>query len=246
MNNAQQHYDRHLGAIYSWMAGDVNVALERNRSLFYQLGLDTAPKGLAIDLGCGTGFQSIPLAELGYSVLAIDSCAVLLSQLQENIINLPITTIQDDLLNFSKHISNQAQLVVCMGDTLTHLDSLDAVRNLISEVSQKLTEGGIVALTFRDYVSVELLGHQRFIPVRSDESRILTCFLEYHQEFVEVHDLLYYKDGTQWAFKPSSYCKLRLDKNWLIKQMGEFGLVNIQDTFDGGMVNIVAKKIGSA
>lgn len=56
MNNAKQHYDQHLGAIYSWMAGDVNVALERNRSLFYQLGLDTAPKGLAIDLGCGTGF----------------------------------------------------------------------------------------------------------------------------------------------------------------------------------------------
>ncbi len=77
MNNAKEHYNQHLGAIYSWMAGDANVALERNRRLFHQLGLDTAPKGLAIDLGCGTGFQSIPLAELGYSVLAVDSCAVL-------------------------------------------------------------------------------------------------------------------------------------------------------------------------
>lgn len=246
MNNVKEHYERHLGAIYSWMVGDVNVALERNRSLFHQLGLDTAPKGLAIDLGCGTGFQSIPLAELGYSVLAIDSCAVLLSQLKENIINLPITTIQDDLLNFSKHISNQPQLVVCMGDTLTHLDSRDAVHNLISEVSQKLTKGGIIVLTFRDYVSGELFKNQRFIPVRSDDSRILTCFLEYHQGFVEVHDLLYYKEGTQWVFKASSYHKLRLDKNWLIKQMEKLGLVIIQDIFDGGMINIVAKKIGSA
>ena len=246
MNNAKEHYDRHLGAIYSWMAGDVNVALERNRSLFQQLGLNTTPKGLAIDLGCGTGFQSIPLAELGYSVLAVDSCAVLLSQLQESINNLPVTTIHDDLLNFSKHLGNQAQLVVCMGDTLTHLDSLDAVCNLMFKVSQKLTEGGIVVLTFRDYVSVELIGHQRFIPVRSDDSRILTCFLEYHQEFVEVHDLLHYKEGMQWAFKASSYRKLRLDKNWLVKQMGDLGLVIIQDTFNGGMVNIVAKKIGCA
>lgn len=246
MNNAKEHYDQHLGAIYGWMAGDVNVALDRNRSLFQQLGLNTAPKGLAIDLVCGTGFQSIPLAELGYSVLAVDSCAVLLSQLQESINNLPITTIHDDLLNFSKHLGNQAQLVVCMGDTLTHLDSLDVVGNLMSKVSQKLTEGGIVVLTFRDYISVELLGHQRFIPVRSDDSRILTCFLEYHQEFVEVHDLLHYKEGTQWAFKASSYRKLRLDKNWLIKQMGELGLVILQDTFNGGMVNIVAKKIGCA
>lgn len=246
MNNAKEHYDQHLGAIYSWMAGDVNVALERNRSLFQQLGFDTAPKGLAIDLGCGTGFQSIPLAELGYSVLAIDSCAVLLSQLQERITSLPIQTIHDDLLNFARHISEQAQLVVCMGDTLTHLDSLDAVRNLMSEVSQKLAEGGIVVLTFRDYVSVELLGHQRFIPVRSDDSRLLTCFLEYYQEFVEVHDLLYYKEETQWKFKASSYRKLRLDKNWLIKQMGELGLVIIEDTFDGGMVKVTAKKFGNA
>ena len=242
MTNVKEHYDRHLGAIYSWMAGDVNVALERNRTLFQKIGLDTAPKGLAIDLGCGTGFQSIPLAELGYSVLAIDSCAVLLSQLQERVNSLPIQTINDDLLNFNKHISNQAQLVVCMGDTLTHLDSLNTVRDLMSEVSQKLTEGGIVVLTFRDYVSVQLLKHQCFIPVRSDDSKILTCFLEDHQEFVEVHDLLHYKDGMQWAFKVSSYRKLRLDKNWLIKQMGDLGLVIIQDTFDGGMVNIVAKK----
>ncbi len=246
MNNAKEHYAQHLGAIYSWMAGDVNVALDRNRTLFHKLGLDTAPKGLAIDLGCGTGFQSIPLAELGYSVLAIDSCAVLLSQLQERVNSLPIQIINDDLLNFTKHISDQAQLVICMGDTLTHLDSLDAVRNLMFEVSQKLTEGAIVVLTFRDYVSVELLGNQRFIPVRSDDSKILTCFLEYHQEFVEVHDLLHYKEGTQWAFKATSYRKLRLDKNWLIKQMGELGLVVTQDTFNGGMVNIAAKKIGSA
>jgi hypothetical protein len=29
---------------------------------------------------------------------------------------------------------------------------------------------------------------QRFIPVRADEVRILTCFLEYHAAHVTVHD----------------------------------------------------------
>jgi SAM-dependent methyltransferase len=246
VNSAKEHYDQHLGAIYSWMAGDENAALKRNRSLFRQMALDAAAKGLAIDLGCGTGFQSIPLAEFGYSVLAIDSCAVLLSQLRERASSLPIRTIHDDLLNFTRHISDQAQLVTCMGDTLTHLDSLDAVHNLISEVSRELVEGGMLVLTFRDYVSVELRGHQRFIPVRSDDTRILTCFLEYHQEFVEVYDLLYHKVGTQWTLSASSYRKLRLDKNWLIRQMSELGLAIVRDTFDSGMVSIVAKKIGNA
>ncbi len=170
MNTAQEHYDRHLGAIYSWMAGDADAALDRNRSFFRQLLLDSAPRGLAVDLGCGSGFQSIPLAEFGFSVLAVDSCAVLLSELRSGANNQHIQTIHDDLLNFARHISEQAQLVTCMGDTLTHLESLDAVPILISEVCCHLVEGGMLVLTFRDYVSVELRGSQRFIPVRSDDT----------------------------------------------------------------------------
>jgi len=246
VNTAQEHYDQHLGAIYSWMAGDVDVALDQNRNFFRQLVLDLAPRGLAVDLGCGTGFQSIPLAELGFSVLAVDSCAVLLSELRERASSQRIQTIHDDLLNFARHISSQAQLITCMGDTLTHLESLDAVQILISEVCRKLVEGGILVLTFRDYVSVELRGSQRFIPVRSDETRILTCFLEYHQDVVEVHDLLHQKSGAQWTLTTSSYRKLRLDKNWLIKLLNESGLAIVRNTFEGGMVSLIAKKIVSA
>lgn len=246
MNTAQEHYDQHLGAIYSWMAGDADVALDRNRSFFRLLLLDSALRGLAVDLGCGTGFQSIPLAERGFSVLAVDSCAMLLSELRQRANSQRIQTIHDDLLNFARHISSPAQLVTCMGDTLTHLESLDAVQILIAKVCRQLVEGGMLVLTFRDYVSVELRGQERFIPVRSDDTRILTCFLEYQKDFVEVHDLLHQRSGAQWTLTTSSYRKLRLDKNWLIKLLSESGWAIIRDTFEGGMVSLVAKKIVSA
>lgn len=246
MNTAKEHYDQHLGAIYSWMAGDADAALNRNRNFFRQLALDLTPKGLAVDLGCGSGFQSIPLAEFGFSVLAVDSCAILLSELRSDANNLTIQTIHDDLLNFSRHISEPVQLVTCMGDTLTHLNSLDAVQTLICEVYRQLLEGGMLILTFRDYVSVELRGDQRFILIRSDDTKILTCFLEYHQDVIEVHDLLHRKEGAQWTLIASSYRKLRLDKNWLVKQLTELGFAIVRNTFESGMVSIVAKKIGSA
>lgn len=111
---------------------------------------------------------------------------------------------------------------------------------------RQLVEGGMLVLTFRDYVVVELRGHQRFIPVRSDDTRILTCFLEYHQDVVEVHHLLHRKEGAQWTLSASSYRRLRLDKNWLVKQLSELGLAIILNTFENGMVSIVAKKIKSA
>lgn len=128
-----------------------------------------------------------------------------------------------------------------MGDTLPHLNSLNAVQTLFSEVSNALAKGGVLVLTFRDYVSVELHGIQRFIPVQSDNTKIFTCFLEYHEEIVEVYDLLYLKEGGQWTLKMSSYPKLRLDKNWVSNELCDKGFTILHNEFAGGMVNIVAK-----
>lgn len=242
MNTAKEHYDQHLASIYSWMTGSVDAAIERNRVFFRQLELDTVPRGLAVDLGAGSGFQSIPLAELGFSVVAVDFCSELLSELRDRSGRLNLRTVHDDILHFSNYLDSPAQVIVCMGDTLTHLESVDAVTSLLSDVGRALAEDGILVLTFRDYVSVELHGTERFIPVRSDESQILTCFLEYRERVVEVHDLLYRKEGEQWLLSVSSYPKLRLDKNWVCEQLGEIGLTVLRNEFVNGMICIVAKK----
>lgn len=243
MNTAKEHYDKQLASVYSWMAGTPEGALKRNHDFFCQLGLDSAPRGLAVDLGAGSGFQSIPLAELGFSVVAVDFCAALLSELNTRAKHLPIRTVHDDILNFSKYIDEQAQVIVCMGDTLTHLESWSSVESLLSSISRALVKGGKLILTFRDYVSLEPNGIQRFIPVQSDESIIVTCFLEYHENVVEVYDLLYRKDGERWVLNVSSYPKLRLDKKWIHEQLQKEGFQLIQDEMSNGMICIAAQKI---
>jgi len=242
MNTAKEHYDQQLAAVYSWMVGSPEAVLESNRELLRQLQIDTMPRGLAVDLGAGLGCQSIPLAELGFSVVAVDFCSELLSELGARAKGLPIRTLHDDILNFSKHIDEQAQVVVCMGDTLTHLESVNAVQALLLDIESTLVEDGILALTFRDYVSKELRGGQRFIPVRSDESKTLTCFLEFQEEVVEVYDLLYQKQGEQWVLNVSSYPKLRLDKNWVSEQLRKLGLTILRNEFIDGMISIVSRK----
>ncbi len=104
MNTAKDHYDQQLASVYSWMAGTPEAAIKRNHDLFRQLEIDSTPRGLAVDLGAGSGFQSIPLAELGFSVVAVDFCATLLSELSDRAENLSIRTIHDDILNFSKYM----------------------------------------------------------------------------------------------------------------------------------------------
>jgi hypothetical protein len=110
-------------------------------------------------------------------------------------------------------------------------------------VESALATKGKFILTFREYVSVEPQGTQRFIPVQSDESTILTCFLEYCENIVEVYDLLYRKEGERWLLNTSFYPKLRIDKNWVCDQLQKAELQVLQNEIINGMICIVAQKI---
>ena len=72
MPTVSEHYDKVLSDVYSWMFGGFDIAIQRNTEFINKHDLSPESSGLAIDLGSGCGFQSIPLAKAGYSVTAID------------------------------------------------------------------------------------------------------------------------------------------------------------------------------
>ena len=242
MNPVQAHYDQLLGPVYTWMYGGFDVAVVRNRQFFESLGVASWLKGLAVDLGCGSGFQSIPLAEAGFRVLALDLCETLLAELRTNAGTLPVRSVRDDLLNFPNHLDVAPALIVCMGDTLPHLASLDAIAQLIANAYRALSAGGRLVLTFRDLATHELKGTQRFIPVRSEPDRIFTCALDYHADHVEVNDLLYLRTGEVWKFTTSSYRKLRINASQAGELLLAAGFRIGHSSTEQGLVRIVAIK----
>jgi hypothetical protein len=155
---------------------------------------------------------------------------------------LPITTVEADLLEFRQHVATGAGVVVCMGDTLPHLASPEAVERVIRDTADVLASGGVFVATFRDYVSRELTGEARFFPVRSDGHRILTCFLEYAEDTVTVYDLLHERVDGAWRQAVSSYRKLRLDPAWLADACRRAGLVPDPPETEGGLITFVARK----
>ena len=157
MVTVKEHYENHLAKYYSWMSGGFSKKLEDNRNFFKDHNLWPRRSRVAVDLGAGSGFQSIPLGELGYQVIAIDLSHQLLAELKENAKGLSIEIINDDLLNFSKYSPDKVELVVCMGDTLTHLNTHQNIRELFKSVYNALEIGGHVVLTFRD-LTIELKG----------------------------------------------------------------------------------------
>ncbi|MGH8138279.1 MAG: class I SAM-dependent methyltransferase [Steroidobacteraceae bacterium] len=154
---------------------------------------------------------------------------------------LPIQCVVEDLACFRAHSDAPVDLVLCMGDTLTQLASRAAVEGLLDRVAAALRPGGMFIATFRDYATHALEGPQRFIPVRNDEDRILTCFLEYGNDTVTVYDLLQERQAEGWLTRISCYPKLRLDPAWVVARLASRGLRVKRDVGAGAMVRIVAR-----
>ena len=241
MATSEAHYKTHLGPVYSWMLGDLDAAFARAAEEIDGLPLPAA-RGVAVDLGAGLGLHSLGLAKRGFEVVAIDNCQMLLDVLRSRSGSLPVGIYNADLLQFRRFLPKPAQVIVCMGDTLTHLPAVTAVDSLLAAAAGSLPQGGVFAATFRDYATRELKGEQRFIPVRADESRILTCFLEYGEHQVTVHDLLHEKADGRWRQTLSSYPKLRLAPERVMSKLSELGFSAKRDATAGGMVRVVATK----
>jgi SAM-dependent methyltransferase len=238
MNSVSDHYAQLLAPVYTWMAGSVEAALDAGKAEIDALQLQLPEGALIADLGAGFGMHAIPLARDGMRVLAVDSSTELLTELDRLAKGLAVETVADDLLSFRTHLKEKAAAVFCMGDTLTHLPEHTHVDFLVQEVNEALAPGGHFVLSFRDY-SEPLIGDARFIPVRSDERRILTCFLEYEEDTVVVHDILHERAGDAWETRVSSYRKLRLSPDRVIASLETSGFETRTQPGSRGMVCII-------
>lgn len=241
MATISEHYDKVLSDVYSWMYGGFEIAIQQNIDFFNKHHLRPNGSGIAIDLGAGCGFQSIPLARAGFKVTAIDFDTKLLNELNNNRGELQINTIQDDLVNFDKISPKEAELIVCMTDTILHLESREKVISVFDKVFQTLENSGKFVLTFRDLMN-ELEGLDRFLPVKSGENTIFTCFLEFEPKTVKVHDIIYKKTIGKWELFKSFYRKLRLSENWITGKLSNCGFKKIESSSEKGFLTIIASK----
>ena len=238
----KEHYDQHLGNFYSWMSGDFNTRVREFKEFLVNHQIRPKLSKIAIDLGAGHGIQSVALSKAGFTVQAIDFNDQLLKQLHKNAEKYDIHVIKDDLRNFKNYCTTTPELIICWGDTLTHLDNETEVEKLIVSCSKNLQKGGLLLLSFRDYTTA-LEGDQRFIPVKSDGKRILTCFLEFFEKTVRVTDILHEKSGDTWVQKISSYQKVRLEPRKIKGMLEKNGFSIKLFLIEKGLVKVVAEKL---
>ena len=242
MNNpVQTHYDAFLAGSYPWISGGWEEQTKRNLEFFSTYIISPQDNRVAIDLGAGCGFQSVPLALLGFSVTVVDFCQPLLDELRIHAGSLSIETIRSDFLYYSSWAGRHPALIICMGDTLTHLQSLMEVKDLIRQCYRELNPGGRLVFTLRDY-SREPDGAVVMIPVLRDKDRIFLCRLEYHKEKCAVQDILYHRRQGLWERTSGKYEKIRIAPGTLIHMLADAGFAIESSSEDKEMIMVIVRK----
>lgn len=178
----------------------------------------------ALDLGCGSGLHSLSLARMGFAVRSVDISNTLLEEMQRHAqeMGLHVSSVHSDFMNFSKwrKKSDSFAIISCMGDTLSHLGSIQEVQALFVSLRPLIKTDGALLLSFRDQ-SIELDGPERCIPVRSCPTRIHTCFLEFENLYITVNDIFqeYNKDTATWMQVAGSFRKLRLSTGMVVEAL---------------------------
>ena len=128
-----------------------------------------------------------------------------------------------------------------MGDTLPHLPDMNSVEKLISNAFNELAPKGKIVLTFRD-LTFELKGAERFIPVKSDDNKVFTCFLEYHNDYLDVYDIVNENENGRWVQKISTYKKIKISEEQIKSILNTAGFKIDYFNKDKGLMTIIGSK----
>ncbi len=242
MDRVEDHYRNFLAPSYSWMSGGFESKLAENVQFFASILGKPITHTTALDLGCGSGFQSAALLSLGFDVVAVDSSEILIAELRERTADPKLTTLIADFRHASMYAeSGPFQVAVCMGDTLVHLATLEEVLQVLRDVFAALIPQGWLVLGFRD-LTQELKGIDRAIPVRLDEHQLMSTFLEFEPEHVVVNDMMFVQQDGRWTMSKSCYRKLRLAPAVVIEHLERIGFHSIELKSERGFCTIVARR----
>ncbi len=152
-NNTNRFYDA-IAEYYPLFFRDWETQMEREglglRSIFRNQGVTRV-----LDAACGAGAQAIPLAQLGFEVVAADPSSGMLRKAVEIATQYKMREkmhfIRSDFLDLPKVVKGPFDAIVCKGNALPHLVDDAEIEETLHIFFDLLRPGGLLVIGMRDF-----------------------------------------------------------------------------------------------
>ncbi|UTR10470.1 class I SAM-dependent methyltransferase [Evansella sp. LMS18] len=114
-----------------------------------------ATEGTIIELACGTGRVTVPLAEAGFQLAGVDIHKGMLDEAKGKSVNLPITWLEQDCTHLQ--LTLKSRLIYMAGNSFQHFLTNEDQDKLLKEVNKHLEDEGLFIFDTRFPSADELL-----------------------------------------------------------------------------------------
>jgi SAM-dependent methyltransferase len=178
----------YLGEDYDLMTR-FDVRMKKDRPVFESL-INAFGFKRALDAGCGSGFHSIVLSNLGLEVSGIDSSKKMIELAKSNAKRYQISAnfIEADFTNFTKYINTRFDSIFCLGNSLAHLLNRDELDIAVGNFRQVLDPGGSLIIQLLNYAKI-LKQRQRIVGITEGGNKIFVRFYDFKEALIQFNIL---------------------------------------------------------
>ncbi|MEX2090414.1 MAG: class I SAM-dependent methyltransferase [Bacteroidota bacterium] len=150
------------------------------RMLIERYGIRTA-----IDAGCGTGFHSLLLAQLGVKVTAVDLSPEMLTRVRDHAetMDIKLTTLQAEFHKLAAIVREPVDAVFSLGNSLAHLLSAEELTDALKNFAALLRPNGVLLLQNLNYHRI-LLQRERVQSIKDNGTKTYVRFYDFTDPLV--------------------------------------------------------------
>ncbi len=199
---SDEFYDR-LARVFDVMTDwQKRLALEMP---FLQRTLDGHRARTILDTACGTGWHAITLAQKGYTAAGCDASPVMIERARANAAQAGVK-VRFEVADFGRlgEFSETFDAVLCLGNSLPHLLSQEAMVGALQQMRGRLRAGGVLILHNLNY-DMRMVKKPRFFSANGNDEALVWRFADYGPEFITFHTALFERKIEGDSQKASSW-----------------------------------------
>jgi glycine/sarcosine N-methyltransferase len=166
--------------------------------LFHEHGVQRV-----LDAACGTGHHAIAFAKRGFTVVGADLSAAMVERARANASAAGVAVAFDVAgLGELATLGETFDAVLCLGNSLPHLLTAEAVADALADFAAILQPGGLLVIQNRNFDRV-WAERERFMPPQSHRAGhgewLFLRFYDFHEETITFHMIRLHRTAESWT-----------------------------------------------